>query len=124
MQFSLLDTSSIDSECLEESDFETECDTRSVMPSAYRIQNRVDAIKQAGGLVAPIICWQSGFDQEEQAFTYEAFEEESNLLNTLAMIKLYREDSRRWHLTNAWVVDNIDQAEVLAQQYLLICGIE
>ncbi|MEL6164434.1 MAG: hypothetical protein AAFR37_11970, partial [Cyanobacteria bacterium J06628_3] len=38
--------------------------------------------------------------------------------------KLYREDSRRWHLTNAWVVDNIDQAEVLAQQYLLICGIE
>ena len=40
------------------------------------------------------------------------------------MIKLYREDSRRWHLTNAWVVDNIEQAEVLAQQYLLICGIE
>lgn len=115
MQFSLLDTSSIDSECLEESDFEAE---------RSRIQNRVDAIKQAGGLVAPIICWQSGFDQEEQAFAYEAFEEESNLLNTLAMIKLYREDSRRWHLTNAWVVDNIDQAEVLAQQYLLICGIE
>ena len=115
MQFSLLDTCSIDSACLEESDFETERD---------RIQSRVDAIKQAGGLVVPIICWQSGFDQKDKNFIYEAFEEETNLLNVLAMIKLYREDSRRWHLTNAWVVDNIDQAEVLAQQYLLICGIE
>ncbi|MEO1763366.1 MAG: hypothetical protein AAFR83_15610 [Cyanobacteria bacterium J06629_18] len=114
MKFSLIDTVRLDSECLEESDFDTERD---------RIQNRVNAIVNAGGLVAPIICFPNGLDDEGQQ-VFEAFEEESNLLNTLAMIKLYRQEPRRWHLSNAWVVDNIDQAEVLAQQYLLICGIE
>ena len=115
MKFSLIDTRNIDSECLEESDFETEKE---------RIQNRVDAIVKAGGLVAPVICFPNGIDEEDGQPLFEAFEEESNLLNTLAMITLYRNDPHRWYLTNAWLVEDIDQAEVLAEQYLLICGIE
>ena len=114
MKFSLVDTACLDSQCLEESDFETERE---------RIQNRVDAIVKAGGLVAPIVCYPDGFDEEGRQL-FESFEEESNLLNTLAMMKLYRENPRQWYLTNAWVVGDIDQAEVLAQQYLLITGIE
>ena len=114
MKFSLVDTARLDSECLEESDFENQ---------RNRIQSRVNAILDAGGLVAPIICFPNGTDDDGQQI-FEAFEEESNLLNTLAMIKLYREEPRRWHLSNAWVVDDIDQAETLAQQYLIMCGIE
>ena len=114
MKFSLVDVNRLDSECLEESDFETERE---------RIANRANAIKQAGGLVAPIICFPNGF-AEDGIEQFEAFEEEANLLNTLAMIALYREDPRLWEMSNAWIVENIDQAEILAEQYLLIGGVE
>lgn len=114
MKFSLVDVARLDSQCLEESDFETE---------KGRIQNRVDAIVNAGGLVAPIICYPDGLDEEGQQL-FESFEEEANLLNTLAMIKLYRDNPREWYLANAWVVEDIDQAQVLAEQYLFIAGVE
>lgn len=109
MQFSFVDTRNLDAECLEETDFETE---------RNRIQQRIQLIKNAGGLVTPVICFPNGFENGEQL--WEAFEEENNLLNVLAMMELYRENPREWHLTNAWVVDDISQAQTLAEQYLLL----
>lgn len=110
MQFSLVDVKKIDSECLEESDFEIERD---------RIQARISFIEKSGGLTMPIICYPVGRDENGEEM-FEAFEEENNLLNTLAMMQLNRDNPRLWEMTNAWVLPDIDAAEIAAGQYLLI----
>lgn len=108
MKFSLLDTSSLDAGCLEESDFEEH---------QAEITGRAQLIEAAGQLALPIICWQGDFNQESGSFDFEAIEEEDNLLNLLAMIALYRAEPRRWHLTAAWVCDSPQQAEFAAKQF-------
>lgn len=108
MKFSLLDASGLDAQCLEESDFQ-EHETE--------IIGRAQLIEAAGQLATPIICWQSGYNQDSGYFEFEAAEEENNLLNLLAMLHLYRNDQRRWHLVAAWVCDSPQQAEFAVSQF-------
>jgi|GEM_PF-3327413 len=109
MDYKLLDTNSIDAQCLEESDFEVEKEI---------IQVKAEMICNTGILALPIICWQSHYNKESEYFVFEAYEEQDNLLNLLTMIHLYREYPHEWYLTPAWVCMDKGHAEVASEQYI------
>lgn len=109
MKYQLIDTNTLDAECLEETDFQIEAEI---------IQAKKEFIIQSGQLALPVICWQSHYDQDSQAFVFEAYEEQTNLLNLLTMLALYRENPQQWHLTPAWLCDSQSEAEMVATQYI------
>ena len=113
MKFALLDVPSLICQRLEPGE---------VTIHESEITVRVEAIQKVQALALPLVCYNAGYDSDYGEFRYIAVDEYNNILNLLAYRQLYDQDTRTYHIVQAWVCDSEQEALQVVRQYEIVSG--